>query len=275
MRLKHLVKKLVAILLPVGPIMALNRALRALAAKTHHLQFVRQWHLASRTPHSFDTFIDLYWRWNATRNPMSWERGIFGLLAMKPGCRLLDVCCGEGFYIYHFYSGRAGSVIAMDYNSGAITHARRNFSAPNITYVQGDIRADMPNGPFDNISWDAGIEYFTRDEIGGILSAMKLRLAPDGILSGYSVLTAQDTAHQTPVAGQKFGAASSEALYAVLGQSFRNVTILRTEHADRFQERTNHYFFASDGLLPFGKGWHGLKQWAPASSEASKKHDDQ
>jgi SAM-dependent methyltransferase len=271
-RMKSLIKNLIAVLLPVGLVLALNRALRAVVAACHRLQFLRQWRLAAQSPHSFDPFIELYWRWNLTRNPMSWERGIFGLLAMKPGCRLLDVCCGEGFYTHHFYSGRAGAIVAMDYNAKAIAHARRNFSAPNIEYVCGDIRTDLPKGPFDNVSWDAGIEYFTRDELDGILSAIKARLMPDGILSGYSVLAAPDTAHPMKVPGQKFGASSPEALYEVLGRSFRNVTILRTAHTDPFQERTNHYFFASDGSLPFGETWPDLKQWKSNSPDISARH---
>lgn len=258
--MKSLIKKLICILLPVGPILVLNRALRALVSACHRLQFLRQWRLAAQPPHSFDPFIDLYWRWNLTRNPMSWERGSFGLLAMKPGCRLLDICCGEGFYTHHFYSSRAGAIVAIDYNSKAITHAQRNFPAPNIEYVCGDIRTDLPKGPFDNVSWDAGIEYFTRDEIDGILSAIKARLTPEGILSGYSVRGTDDDDHKVSL-GQKFGASSPEALYQVLAQSFRNVTILRTAHTDPFQERTNHYFFASDGPLPFGENWPDLKQW--------------
>jgi len=261
MPLKRFIKKLAAFLLPVGLILALNRALRALASAGHHLQFLRQWRLAAQPPHSFDPFIELYWRWNLTRNPLSWERGIFGLLAMKPGCRLLDLCCGEGFYTQRFYSGRAGSIIALDNNPDAIRHARRNFSAPNIEYRCGDIRTGMPEGPFDNISWDAGIEYFTRDEIDGILSAVKARLTPGGILSGYSVRSVDDAGQQMAALGQKFGAPSRKALYDVLGRFFRNVTILRTAHTDRYQERTNHYFFASDGALPFGENWPDLARW--------------
>src|ERR1700679_998293 len=104
--MKRFIKRLISPFIPV--VLAMNRVLRAMAAAGHHLQFLLQWRFAIQAPHSFDPFIDLYWRWKITRNPMSWERGIFGLLAMKPGCRLLDLCCGEGFYTHRFYSGRAG-----------------------------------------------------------------------------------------------------------------------------------------------------------------------
>lgn len=232
--------------------------LRSLTAMGHRLQFLWQWRLASRAPESFDPFIDLYWRWSKTGNPMSWERGVFGLLAIKPGARQLDPCCGEGFHTHHFYAGRAGSVVAMDHNPKAIAHAQRNFAATNIRYVCGDIRSEMPGGPFDNISWDAGIKYFTPAEIDGILTTVKARLAPSGILNGYSILTPnEDSAERTKI-GQKFAAASREALGDLLGQHFANVTILRTRHTDQYQDRVNHYFFASDGPLPFNAGWSDL-----------------
>ena len=248
--MKPLIKRLISVFLPV--VLAVNYVLRAMAAAGHHLQYLLQWRFAVRAPLSFDPFIDLYWRWKLSGSPMSWERGIFGLLAMKPGCRLLDLCCGEGFYTHRFYSGRAGSIIAMDYNAKAIAHARRNFQAANIDYRCGDVRTQMPQGPFDNVSWDAGIEYFTLQEIGGILKDIKMRLAHRGVLSGYSILVPPDG--KAAIQGQKYAAASLEDLGGLLRRFFLNVAILRTT----YPSRTNHYFFASDGPLPLSEGWPDL-----------------
>ena len=47
----------------------------------------------------------------------------------------------------------------------------------------------------------------------------------------------------------------------LLHSVFRNVSILRTVHRDRFGERVNCYFFAGDGQLPFAEGWPELKRW--------------
>jgi SAM-dependent methyltransferase len=260
MSAKRVIKRLIVFLLPIGLISRLNSSLRRLTAAGHHLQFLRQWRLGARTPHNFDPFIDLCWKWELTRNPMSWERGIFGLLAMQPGCRQLDLCCGEGFYTHRFYSGRAGSIVAMDYDQTAITKARRQFKAANIDFRCGDIRQDMPKGPFDNVTWDAGIEYFTPSEITGILAAIKARLVRDGILSGYCVPDPNARPGSLDD-GRKFAAASPESMGELLHGVFDNVAILRTVHADQFGERTNCYFFASDGALPFGEGWPNLKKW--------------
>jgi len=254
--MNRLVKRLLALFIP--PVVALNSMLRSLSAAGHHLQYLLQWRFASRMPDSFDQHIDLHWKWGVTHNPMSWERGIFGLLAMNPGCRLLDLCCGEGFYAQRFYSCRAGEIVAMDYDRRAIAKAQRQFAASNITYLCGDIRTEMPQGPFDNVSWNAGIEYFTPSEINNILGNIKNRLAPEGVLSGYSILMSDST---VPLDGQKYAAGSREAQGELLGRFFRNVTILRTRFADRFQDRTNHYFFASDGPLPFDENWPNIKRW--------------
>jgi SAM-dependent methyltransferase len=266
MSIKRAIKRLAVYLLPVGLLTALNAGFRRLAAAGHHLQFVRQWQLGAPAPHYFDPFIDLYWKWGRTRNPMSWERGIFGLLALRPGCRQLDLCCGEGFYTHRFYSGRAGSIVAIDFNQAAIAKARRKFNAANIDYRCADIRKDMPQGPFDNITWDAGIEYFTPSEISGILAAAKSRLARGGILSGYCV---PDSAFSPGMLddGRKFAASSPEALGEILHGVFRNATVLRTKYADDFGQRTNCYFYASDGALPFDDAWHDLMKWRSQRDE--------
>jgi len=57
----------------------------------------------------FDHFLTSYYVWPQTRTPLWLERGIFGLLAMRQGARVLELCCGDGFNAYHFYSIRAAA----------------------------------------------------------------------------------------------------------------------------------------------------------------------
>jgi hypothetical protein len=75
-RVKHAANRTIAFLLPVGLVTSLNAGLRCLTAAGHRLQFMRQWRLGVRVPHYFAPSLDLYWKWEQTRNPMSWERGI-------------------------------------------------------------------------------------------------------------------------------------------------------------------------------------------------------
>jgi hypothetical protein len=62
--------------------------------------------------------------------------------------------------------------------------------------------------------------------------------------------------------GRKFAAASPEAVGGLLHSVFRNVSVLRNVHRDQLGERTNCYFSAGDGQLPFAEGWPKLKRWS-------------
>ena len=168
-------------------IRTINEVLRHVTAFTHRVQFLVEWG-APPTPIWFDHFLDQYYLWRKSRNPLGWERGIFGLLAMRQGARVLELCCGDGFNAYHFYSIRASSITAVDYAPEAISFAKSNFSASNLEYRIADIRTEMPPGPFDNVVWDAGIDYLTEPDIDKVMIEIKLRLAKGGILSGYTIL---------------------------------------------------------------------------------------
>jgi SAM-dependent methyltransferase len=145
------------------------------------LQFETQWKLG--TPADwYDHFIERHWRWFSTRNPVSWERGVFDLLAMKPDCRVLELCCGGGFCSYHFFS-------SCDHKSLQLTtprfrwHKRARIVWREHRYICADIRSSMPEGEFDNIVWDAGIEYFSPAEVNACLLGIRQRLGATGVLS--------------------------------------------------------------------------------------------
>jgi SAM-dependent methyltransferase len=169
----------------------LNFLVRKLSGFTHFAQFAVQWGFDPR-PEWFDHYLDQHWQWSAKNNGLWVERGVFSRLVMKPNARLLEICCGDGFNTRHFYSSRASSIIALDFDKDAIPHAKRYNSAPNITYIQQDIRIGLPAGPFDNIVWDAAIEHFTETEIDQIMGELVQRLGSDGILSGYTLTEAAD-----------------------------------------------------------------------------------
>lgn len=240
--MKSLIKRLIWLVFPVGLVLTLNRALRWLAAAGHHLQFWLQWRVAPRPPGWFDHFINQY-RWHETRDPSAWDRGVLGLLGMKSGCRVLDLCCGDGFYPYHFYSRRASRILAIDYDPDGIRFARSHFQAANLEFRQGDIRTDLPHEEFDNVTWDAGIDYFTADETGQILSEIRKRLTPTGLLSGVAPKWPKGyKGHHD----QRTEFSSAQDLGKLLRGQFRNVAVLELPGT----ERTTMYFYASDSALP-------------------------
>ncbi len=243
--MKSLFKGIIRLLLPVGLILTLNSLLRALATAGHRLQFWLQWRVAARQPAWFDHYINQY-RWHETRDPSAWDRGTLGLMGMKSGCRVLDLCCGDGFYPYHFYSRRASRIVAMDYDKKGIAFARRHFRAANLEFRRGDIRTDLPRELFDNVTWDAGIDYFTIPETNAILSEIKQRLTPTGLLSGVAPKWPKGYQGHSD---QKNEFSTAQELGDLLRRFFRNVDVLELTGMPP-EGRTTQYFYASDAPLP-------------------------
>jgi SAM-dependent methyltransferase len=235
--------------LPLLPLAKLNSKLtRKLASGAHHFQFLAEWGVDN--PEYFDHYLDQFYLWRATRNSLPWERGVYSGFALqattvdgkKP--TVLDLCCGDGFLTYHFYSLVAESVVGIDFDQNAIRAANRNNSASNVRYVLGDIRTDIPEGVFDNIVWDAAVEHFTEAETQALMSTIKARLAPDGIVSGYTILEGDGGSHHLHQHEYEFH--DKEDLARFLTPHFANVQVFETT----FPNRTNLYFYASDAALP-------------------------
>jgi len=225
----------------------INRLTRSVAMFTHKVQYVIEWGI-SPNPEWFDHFLDQYYLWPEFLTPWSWERGVFSLLAIKQGARVLELCCGDGFNAQHFYAIRAGSIISVDLDPDAISFANKNFHAKNVTYLTADIRTQMPKGQFDNIVWDAAVEHFTEEEIGHLMTEIKSRLCEGGVLSGHTIVE-QD--HGKSHHEHEYEFTSKEDLMRFLNPFFRNVRVFETIYPSRH----NLYFFASDGMLPFDEKW--------------------
>jgi SAM-dependent methyltransferase len=158
--------------------------------------------------------------------------------------RVLDLCCGDGFLTYHFYSLVAESVVGVDFDAKAIAFANRNNRGENCRFVLGDIRTDIPDETFDNIIWDAAIEHFTEAETAALMNTIASRLAADGILSGYTILEADDGSHHLHQHEYEFH--DKEDLARFLTPHFAHVQVFETT----FPNRTNLYFYASNAELP-------------------------
>jgi SAM-dependent methyltransferase len=226
----------------------INFLLRKLVYLSHGLQHKLEWQ-GDTTPEWYDHYLDLYFSWQRKRQPFWVERGTFGLLCIEPGARVLELCCGDGFNTRNFYSHRAKSIKALDFDTTAISHARCYNSHNNIEYIQGDIRTQIPEGPFDNIVWDAAIEHFTEEETAKIMKTIKSRLTSTGIISGYTLVEKEDGEKHPHQHEYEFK--SKEDLVRFFTPHFKNVKVFETI----YPERHNLYFFASDSVLPFDKNW--------------------
>jgi SAM-dependent methyltransferase len=223
----------------------INFVVRSFSSLTHRFQFLVEW--AVDNPEYFDHNIDLYSSWKQSRESFPLERGVFSSFAMTPNSVVLDLCCGDGFNSYYFYSLRAASVTAIDFDREAIRWAKRNYKARNLIFNFGDIRTDIPDGPFNNIVWDAAVEHFTESEIGSIMERIKAVLDPNGTLSGYTIVEPADGSKHLHQHEYEFH--SKEDLARFLSPHFKNVHIFETT----FPSRTNLYFYASNAILPFDR----------------------
>lgn len=244
---KSFVRKSLQLTKRTIPVVAISRWIniyvRKLVRLTHRIQFLIEWSVDN--PEYFDHNIDMYSSWYKTRESFPVERGVFSSFAMHPNSKVLDLCCGDGFNSYHFYSLRASSVTAIDFDREAIRWAKRNYKAANLTFSIGDIRTDIPDELFDNVVWDAAVEHFTETEITDIMSQLKSVLTPYGTLSGYTIIEPEwggKHLHQ-----HEYEFHSKKDLARFLTPHFKNVHVFQTE----FPSRTNLYFYATDGTLPF------------------------
>jgi hypothetical protein len=180
----------VAAILPLRllPVDALLRGCQWLSARVAGLLFLRDWQLeAQGRPQFFKHEINLS-RW--PREPERWSfaaRGVYAREAMFRGCKVLDLCCGDGSCSYLFFSDIAGRIDAVDNDAGSIAYAGRYHSAPNITYRKLDVLAQaLPGDDYDFVVWNAAICYFSMAEIrqvlGKIVAAGKAGMQLRGML---------------------------------------------------------------------------------------------
>lgn len=226
----------------------LSALTRAISSKAHKLQFFLEW--SHDNPEHFDHNIDLYYKWKKTRASFPMERGVWSAFALSQNGEkgnTLDLCCGDGFYSFYFYSHLSSKVTSIDFEESAISQARQMHHSENIEYLLGDIRKHIPDGPFDNIMWDAAIEHFTENEIQGLMARIKKVLSPNGILSGYTIV--EDHSGDKRLHQHEYEFHNKEDLSRFLTPYFKNVVVMQ----NKYEERENLYFYASDGDIPFQK----------------------
>ena len=232
----------------VGRLSELECRLAAAWAASAHRRLMAVEYRLPPVPASFDHHIDLYSLWRRSRDPGWIERGVFSSLCLKGG-NVLELTCGDGFITRNFYSLKAAAIVACDVDATAIDKARRKNPAPNVEYRVVDIRNDLPAGAFENVVWDFGFPFakcFSDPELRSILGRVRDRLSSDGIMSGYTTVD-----RRSPDPMVRDPALAGAWLEDRLGERFGNVKVFET----RSPTRSNLYFWASDGVLPFDPGW--------------------
>tara|TARA_R110000868_G_scaffold100293_2_gene275809 strand:- start:332 stop:1153 length:822 start_codon:yes stop_codon:yes gene_type:complete len=201
-------------------------------------------------PEWFDHRCDQYFQFYNKRSSHWVERGVFSGMILHPTSDVLELCSGDGFNAYHFYSNRSNSVHCIDFDKDAHKHSVDNYgSLPNVTFTLGDIRTDIPEKKFDAVIWDTAIEHFTEEEIYSIMKRIKECMNTGAVLSGHTIK--ENDTGQKQLSHHEREFTSKKDLAQFFEPYFKNVLVFETIHPDRH----NYYFYASDYSLPFGTDW--------------------
>lgn len=81
---------------------------------------------------------------------------------VAPGERVLDIGCGYGAVAYSLATRAGALVTGVDLNESNVAKARGKFHHPNLTFVHGDARANLPPGPWDVLVLSNILEHIER-----------------------------------------------------------------------------------------------------------------
>lgn len=188
------------------------------------------WH-----PHRYDMAS-----WHHHRDPHFLERGIYSHRWIEYGDTVLDLCCGDGFYPFFFYSTKASAIDAVDINEEALKHARTYHSADNISYYNLNICMNpFPRIQYDSIIWNSAIRRLSIVDMECVFDKIKAALKPGGTFTAYEVFneTTEDVDFITKM--------SLEELVTMLEKRFSHVNHFRTVTRELYDPnvlRTNYYF---------------------------------
>lgn len=220
--------------------------------RAHYRQrFERVYRRTRKPPSWFDHRIDLYYLW--PENLFWLERGVLPRRWMRPGCRVLDLFCGDGFFARHFYATAAARVDAVDKDPSAIAHAQREHAHPRVAYhVLDALERDFPADRYDVVVWYEGIEHLSADDCGRVLARIGRAIADGGVLLGSTPLIAPEQRGRNNWEHQN-EFEHPDALRAFLGRAFRRVDVFETIYPNcgGGVRRTAHFLaaepVASDG----------------------------
>jgi SAM-dependent methyltransferase len=203
------------------------------------LLLLKDWHHETRgRPQFFKHNVNLVcWPFEPERWAFT-ARGVFARANMNRGCRVLDLCCGDGTYSKFYFSDIANFVDAVDSDHYAIKYARQFHSVVNVNYHELDIVNEaFPSNKYDLFVWNAAICYFNVSEIQIVIEKIIKASASGALFVGMCPKANGWIDHKTEFV-------DSKALKCYLGQFYANVTVREIEDT----LTTSLYFQASEAL---------------------------
>jgi 2-polyprenyl-3-methyl-5-hydroxy-6-metoxy-1,4-benzoquinol methylase len=79
---------------------------------------------------------------------------------LKPGERVLDIGCGNGFLSYDMATQAEGvRVVGIEMNETNLKFAREHYRHPNLHFIHGDALKDLPDEKFDVVTLSNVLEH--------------------------------------------------------------------------------------------------------------------
>jgi SAM-dependent methyltransferase len=134
-------------------------------------------------------FDDDYLRlWQGAEAPDKTDNqvaGLWSLLGLQPGVRVLDAPCGYG-RIARGLASRGAQVVGADLSPQLLAAAERDrgLLAPDqLHYLRHDLRAPLPEGGFDvALNIFSSLGYGTEADDGAILATLRQAVRPGGVV---------------------------------------------------------------------------------------------
>jgi SAM-dependent methyltransferase len=109
--------------------------------------------------------------------------GLWQLLGLSTGCRVLDAPCGYG-RLSRPLAGRGAHVLGVDQSSELLAEAERERGdAPHLRYLRHDLRAPLAEGDFDAaINVFSSLGYGSEEDDRAILRTLAGAVRPGGLV---------------------------------------------------------------------------------------------
>jgi 2-polyprenyl-3-methyl-5-hydroxy-6-metoxy-1,4-benzoquinol methylase len=130
--------------------------------------------------------------------PRYFSRGFYAAEIIRPGDKVLDIGCGDGFFSKRFYALSGATVDAIDVDSEALAAARSRNSDANVKYHRlNPITDGFPQDSYDLAIWDGAIGHFPPESTEKMLERIACALSENGVFLGSESLGRKDHAHLT------------------------------------------------------------------------------
>ncbi|MDI6740914.1 MAG: class I SAM-dependent methyltransferase [Candidatus Edwardsbacteria bacterium] len=206
--------------------------------RVYEALYKRDWVYGKAQPHFFNQRIGIVrFAFGAKKiGPYSFYRGFFASQVIRGEDRLLDIGCGDGFFVRHFFAEKCGSIDAVDIEPSAIQAAKKYNGDEIIQYhIMDATTHPFPKNVYDVIVWDGAIGHFPPETIGAMLKKIAAALSENGIFVGSESIGKEGHDHLTTFDTQ-------DELGKIFRQYFTYVQLLSTTYTgDNFVRKEAYW----------------------------------